>query len=102
MAAIHADMGTTLLYGILVAVPTLIIAGPVFAMTLTRVQAKPAAISQESQQAPIAQLPGAFNSFATALLPVLLLGATTLLTMARPDLNGVLAFFANPLVVMLV
>ncbi len=102
VAAIHADMGTTLLYGILVAVPTLIIAGPVFAMTLTRIQAKPAAIFQESQQAPIAQLPGAFNSFATALLPVLLLGATTLLTMARPDLNGVLAFFANPLVVMLV
>lgn len=102
VAAIHADMGTTLLYGILVAVPTLIIAGPVFAMTLTRIQAKPAAIFQESQQAPIAQLPGAFNSFATALLPVLLLGATTLLTMARSDLNGVLAFFANPLVVMLV
>jgi len=102
VAAIHADMGTTLLYGILVAVPTLIIAGPVFAMTLTRIQARPAAIFQESPQAPIAQLPGAFNSFATALLPVLLLGATTLLTMARPDLNGVLAFFANPLVVMLV
>ncbi len=102
VAAIHADMGTTLLYGILVAVPTLIIAGPVFAMTLTRIEAKPAAIFQESQQAPVAQLPGAFNSFATALLPVLLLGATTLLTMARPDLNGVLAFFANPLVVMLV
>ena len=102
VAAIHADMGTTLLYGIVVAVPTLILAGPVFAMSLRRIQATPAAIFQNSVGVHQSALPGAFNSFATALLPVLLLGATTLLTMARPDLNGALSFLANPLVVMLV
>jgi len=101
VAAIHADMGTTLLYGIVVAVPTLILAGPVFAMSLRRIQATPGAIFRSSSAMDDADLPGAFNSFATALLPVLLLGATTLLAMARPDLNGSLGFFSSPLVVML-
>jgi len=102
VAAIHADMGTTLLYGIVVAIPTLIIAGPVFAMSLRRIGAQPAAMFQDGRAMPEGELPGAFNSFATALLPVLLLGATTVLMMARPDLNGSASFFANPLVVMLV
>lgn len=100
VAAIQADMGTTLLYGIVVAVPTLILAGPVFAMSLRRIRATPGAIFH-SGQAEEGPLPGAFNSFATALLPVLLLGATTLLGMAAPSLNSALAFFSNPLVVML-
>jgi gluconate transporter len=101
VAAIHADMGTTLLYGIVVAVPTLILAGPVFAMSLRRIQATPSAIFRNGAAVTDTALPGAFNSFATALLPVLLLGATTLLAMARPDLDGALKFFASPLVVML-
>ncbi|MDY0975897.1 gluconate:H+ symporter [Massilia sp. CFBP9012] len=102
VSAIHADMGTTLLYGIVVAIPTLIIAGPVFAMSLRRIHAQPAAMFQDSRALQEGELPGVFNSFATALLPVLLLGATTVLMMARPDLNGSLSFLANPLVVMLV
>jgi len=101
VAAIHADMGTTLLYGIVVAVPTLILAGPVFAISLRRIQATPAAIFRDGAQVDDTRLPGAFNSFATALLPVLLLAATTLMAMARPDLDGALKFFSNPLVVML-
>ena len=101
VASIGADMGTTLLYGIVVAVPTLVIAGPLFAMTLRGIAARPAAIFQHGGPPAPGALPGAFNSFATALLPVLLLGATTLLSMARPDLDGALAFFASPLVVML-
>lgn len=102
VSAIHADMGTTLLYGIVVAVPTLIIAGPVFAMSLRRIEAQPAAMFQDGRALQEGELPGIFNSFATALLPVLLLVATTVLMMARPDLNGAVSFLANPLVVMLV
>ncbi|OON59228.1 gluconate transporter [Massilia sp. KIM] len=101
VSAIHADMGTTLLYGIIVGIPTLILAGPVFAMTLSRIQAQPTAAFR-SADVPDAELPGVFNSFFTALLPVLLLAATTLLIMARPDLNGSLSFLANPLVVMVI
>jgi Gnt-I system high-affinity gluconate transporter len=101
VAAVHADMGVTLLYGLLVAIPTLVIAGPLFATTLTRIRAQPAAIFK-GEPVPEDQLPGAFASIATALLPVVLLGALTLVTVSRPALAQPLAFLSSPLVVMLV
>ncbi|TFW16665.1 gluconate transporter [Duganella callida] len=101
VAAVHADLGKTLLYGLVVAIPTLIIAGPVFAMTLRKIQAQPAAIFR-GEPKPVHELPSAFASFFTALLPVLLLGASTLVTLLRPELAQPLAFLSSPLVVMLV
>ena len=53
------------------------------------------------QDTPDSELPGTFNSFATALLPVVLLGALTLVTLVRPDLAKPLAFLSSPLIVML-
>lgn len=100
VAAVHADIGKTLVYGLAVAIPTLIIAGPVFAMSLGHIRAQPAQMFRHTEL-PASELPGAFNSFATALLPVALLAALTLLTLARPELAKPLAFLANPLVVML-
>lgn len=99
VTTVHADMGTTLLYGLVVAIPTLAIAGPLFATTLRRIPAMPPLFA--SAAAADDDLPGTFISFATALLPVLLLGAGTLATMARPDLAPALAFWTNPLTVML-
>lgn len=93
-------MGKTLLYGMLVAIPTLIIAGPLFAMTLKQIRAQPAEIFR-SEPKPLHELPGAFASFFTALLPVALLAALTLATLLRPELTEPLAFFSNPLTVML-
>jgi gluconate transporter len=101
VVAVHADMGKTLLYGLAVAIPTLIIAGPVFAMSLRHIRAEPAPMFRDAQPVE-APMPGTFNSFATALLPVVLLAALTLATLLRPQLAQPLAFFANPLVVMLV
>jgi Gnt-I system high-affinity gluconate transporter len=100
VAQFHADMGRTLIYGLIVAVPTLIIAGPVFAMSLRHIRAEPAPMFR-SELRPESGLPGVFNSFATALLPVVLLAVTTGLTMARPEFGAPLAFLSNPLVVML-
>jgi gluconate transporter len=101
VAAVHADLGTTLLYGLVVAIPTLILAGPVFAMTLKNIRAEPAAIFL-SAPTPVAQLPGTFASFATALLPVILLGGFTAATMLKPQLASSLGFVSSPMVVMLV
>jgi gluconate transporter len=100
VAAVHADIGKTLVYGLAVAIPTLIIAGPIFAMSLGHIQAKPAQMFRHTE-VPDAELPGAFNSFATALLPVALLAVLTLVTLWHPELSKPLAFLANPLVVML-
>jgi Gnt-I system high-affinity gluconate transporter len=100
VVAIHADIGQTLIYGLIVAIPTLIIAGPVFAMSLRHIRAEPAKVFREAAVAD-AELPGAFTSFGTALLPVAMLAGLTLVTVARPDLAKPLAFLSNPLVVML-
>lgn len=74
----HADMGRTLLYGLLVAIPALILAGPVFARFLKRMPAAPDAMFAQGDSAGSFILPGRINSFVTALLPVLLLMLTTL------------------------
>lgn len=103
VAQFHADMGRTLFYGLIVAVPTLIIAGPVFAMTLKRIQAEPAPMFRGGLRDE-AELPGVFNSFATALLPVWLLAAATgasMLPIADPALKSLVLFLANPMIVML-
>ena len=39
----HADMGVTLLYGVLIAVPAIVLAGPVFATTLKKYKNEPVA-----------------------------------------------------------
>ncbi|MYN39976.1 gluconate transporter [Duganella sp. FT109W] len=104
VAQFHADMGRTLMYGLIVAVPTLILAGPLFAMTLKRIQATPAPMFRTGLRDE-AELPGAFNSFATALLPVWLLAAATAaaaLPIADPALKSLVGFLANPMIVMLV
>jgi Gnt-I system high-affinity gluconate transporter len=104
VAQFHADMGRTLFYGLIVAVPTLILAGPVFAMTLKRIKSEPAPLFRAGLRDE-AELPGVFNSFATALLPVWLLAAATGLTMLNitdPAMKSLVQFLANPMIVMLV
>ena len=99
-----ADLGRTLLLGIVVAIPTLIIAGPLFAMSLKNIKSNPATLFK-AEMKPESALPGAFNSFATALLPVWLLGGFTVLILypsASESVNTLVAFFANPLIIMLV
>ena len=104
VAAFHGDLGTTLLYGLFVAVPTLLIAGPLFAMSLKKIDSKPLAIFQTTSLTE-AELPGVFNSFATALLPVVLLAGATILSaqpIASPALKTLIGFLADPMVVMLI
>jgi gluconate transporter len=100
VAAVHADMGKTLIYGLIVAIPTLIIAGPIFSMTLTKIQANPAAIFREAPR-PDHELPGTFVSFFTALLPVVLLAGLTGIQLTQTTHSPLLDFMASPLVVML-
>jgi Gnt-I system high-affinity gluconate transporter len=103
VAQFGADMGLTLLYGFIVGVPTLLIAGPIFALTVKDIVAgpselfKPAEISDE-------QLPGVFNSFACALLPVVLIAGASALSFAPwidPQVRPLIVFIGNPSLVML-
>lgn len=100
----NANMGLTLFYGFAVAVPAIIIGGPIFSRTLKKIPASPLA-SFESVEIPDSQLPNAFKSFFTALLPVLLLALAAVVPLMIPagsPLTDVVAFIGNPSIVMLV
>ena len=102
----HADIGHTLLYGLIIAVPTIILAGPVFASTLKGITAEPLDAFRPKEIA-ADKLPGAFSSFMAALLPVLLIMLNTLyFQFAKPDaaspLTKIISFFGDGSVVMLI
>ncbi len=100
----NANMGLTLLYGLVVAIPAIIIAGPVFSKTLKKIHSRPLEVFL-SQPLPAEKLPGTFNRFFSSLLPVLLLILTTVLTFIwHPSgwAGDLLAFFADPIIVMLI
>jgi len=100
---LNADMGLTLIYGFCLAVPAIILAGPVFAKTLRNIDAKPLKTFQ-AEAKPEDQLPGAFNSFFSALLPVFLLGGAALVQLfwAPAGLAGqIIGFIGDPSIVMI-
>ncbi len=79
----HADLGLTLLYGFIVSIPAILIAGPLFATTLKKYNRKPLA-TFAGKTIPDDELPGIFDSFITALLPVILIGTSTILRLTMP------------------
>ncbi|MBC3765228.1 GntP family permease [Neptunicella marina] len=97
-----ADMGLTLVYGLIVALPTMLIAGPFFSRFLKDINATPLKTFVPEDK-PQEALPGTLNSFLTSLLPVLLLA----LTAGLPHLSDsetsspLLGFVGHPMVVML-
>ncbi|WP_052273398.1 SLC13 family permease [Flavihumibacter solisilvae] len=72
-----ADLRLTLIYGLIVCIPAIIIAGPLFARTLKRIHSEPLAAFVVKER-PDAELPSLLNSIITILLPILLLVFTEL------------------------
>jgi Gnt-I system high-affinity gluconate transporter len=104
VAQFDANMGLTLFYGFLIAIPTIMIAGPLFATQLKNVKANPLKTFQ-AEIKPESELPGIGNSFFTALLPVFLLVGTTALsiyTSKESPMGPFVAFISDPGIVMLV
>jgi Gnt-I system high-affinity gluconate transporter len=103
VAQFHANMGLTLFYGSIIAIPAVILAGPVFSKTLTKIVSVPL-LSFQSAPIPDEKLPSLTNSIISSLLPVMLLASTTILgpyvTVDGPARN-ILIFVSDPAVVML-
>lgn len=103
VAQFGADMGTTLMYGILIGIPTVILAGPLFARTLRHINA-PVPRLFEGNDLPEEQLPSIANSVFSSLLPVILLALTTIL--ASFSFEGIaqtlIVFISDPAMVMLI
>lgn len=93
-----ADTGLTLGYGLIVSLAALAAGGPLLALTLKRLNAIPQAQAGAETSFAVAETedaktPGAFNSFTTALLPVVLIAVTTVLLVILPGTSQ-----AKPLV----
>jgi Gnt-I system high-affinity gluconate transporter len=99
-----ANMGTTLAYGIIVAIPAIILAGPIFSKTLKNMPIRPLAVFNSEEKA-VEDLPSKSMSFITALFPVFLLIMTTLfefLVGATSPWSPLVKFIADPSIVMLI
>lgn len=103
VATFRADLGLTLLYGLIISVPAIVLAGPVFARTLSQIKARPLP-GLAGKTLPEAELPGGFVSIATALLPAVLLLLTTVsggLVERDTPAGRLVAFCSDPDVVMI-
>ncbi|UYQ93427.1 gluconate:H+ symporter [Chitinophaga horti] len=77
-AQLGADLGKTLLYGLIAGIPIIALAGPIFARTLKKHQVTPNPDLVHVQHLPEDQLPGLGISLFCALLPLFLLTITTI------------------------
>ena len=100
MPLFGADMGTTLFYGIIVALPAMICAGPLYARLFRNVKAKPITLFVAPLR-PESELPSAFNCFASALLSVVITAFSMAVPLAPESVRPLLNFWTNPLIVML-
>ena len=100
----RANIGLTFGYGLLIAVPALIVAGPMYTRTLRGIVSVPLA-GFVAATLPESALPSRLNSFLSSLLPVLLLALTLGLQALLPTtspLRPLLRFLSEPAVALLV
>jgi len=100
----NADIGKTLLYGIIIAIPAIIVAGPLFARTIKRVEAKPLKEFYNAEVIKPEDLPGIKTSIFSALLPLVLIGFSTITTqfLEAGLLKQIITFIGNPVIAMLI
>jgi Gnt-I system high-affinity gluconate transporter len=96
-----ASMVVTFGYGIIIAIPAIILAGPIFSSTLKKIPStNTLSLVVEKKEE---ELPGTANSLISSLLPVLIIGVATVLSgfgEANSLLNQILNFLSEPNVAM--
>ena len=100
----EADLGKTLIYGILIAIPAILISGPLLTRFLPKVKARPLKEFMASKTFSSEELPNLITSLFTALLPVLLIGFTTLATSFMEEgtlVFTLISFVGNPVIALL-
>jgi len=96
-----ADMATTFFYGICIALPAIVVAGPLFSRTLKNIKSNEIKINLNFGKTRD-QLPGIANSLLSSLLPVMIIILVAVASKLAGDssLKVILKFFEEPNVVM--
>lgn len=100
----EADLGKTLIYGVIVAIPAILISGPILTLFIPKVEAKPLKEFMASKVFEEEELPSLSNSLITALLPVILIGFSTIITSfiaVDHFLYSTIKFIGNPVIALL-
>lgn len=85
-----ADLGKTILYGLMVGIPAILIAGLGLSPFVSQIESKPLAAFTGSAPKEGQALPSAALSIFTALLPVLLIGIAALAPLVFPEQSPIL------------
>ncbi|GEK34538.1 GntT/GntP/DsdX family permease [Kurthia sibirica] len=102
-----ADIGTVLLYSLIIAIPAGILGGPIFAKLITKVvkpKGEPDLLKAKSTLDDGITAPSTFTSFFIILLPVILMVIGTLKTQitSNETVQHILQFIGEPLIALLV
>lgn len=102
--AFKADLGKTLIYGLIISVPVVILAGPVLGGFLKSIQTGAPLQEVQNENKTQATLPGVFLSFLIALLPVLLIAASVVANSVLPDgwLKKTISFLGDANIALLI
>ena len=100
-----ASIGKTLLYGIVIAIPAIIIAGPLYSRTIKKIKATPLPEFYNPVVLTDEQMPKMGVSVVTALLPVILIALSTLFDYILPadfPVRELILFIGNTVMAMLI
>lgn len=105
VALYNADMGLTLIYGVIVAIPAIILGGVLFSRTLKSIQPNPPAQFLNVEEYDEKSIPGFWVSLFTGLLPVLLIALASILSFVLPadsPVMVVMMFVGDPIIALLI
>ena len=100
-----ADLGKTLIYGLTIAIPTILVSGPFLARFLSKVNAKPIAEFVSQKVMTEEEMPGFGISFVSALFPVILISLATIAGFIFPKeylIMKILGGIGSPIIAMLI
>ena len=101
----EADITLTLLYGLILAVPTIVVAGPLFTRFLKNVKTEPPQNLFVLKHLREEEMPGYGISIFTALVPIALMATSAVLTILLPvtsPLRQLFEFIGDPVMALLI
>ncbi len=105
VALYHADMGLTLIYGVIIAIPAIILGGVFFSRTLKGIKPNPPVQFVDVEVPNESEIPGFWVSVFTGLLPVLLIALASTLSFVLPEdsvVMMVMSFVGDPIIALLI